>query len=104
MKLLVASNSAVVSAEARNAVTKLLEAKGWSVWHWFLDLWLIDSPEAPDFMKLRDELMAIPGLRHVMIMSTEGPLYRTGWVPTDAVPWIEEHWTPKSGIKALTQS
>ncbi len=94
MRFIVATDSASTTNDIRNAVTAFLEGKGWSVWHWFQDLWLVaNAPESTRLVILRDEIVrAVPGLKTVMIMSTEGIKEHGGLVPSDSVAWIEEHW------------
>jgi hypothetical protein len=93
-RFIVSTDSAVTSASVRNGLTSRLEAKGWSVWHWFQDLWLIDAPENNiNLGELRDELRrTVPGLARIMIMSTEGKKDHAGVVPSESIPWIKEHW------------
>lgn len=97
MRLIIATNSAVTGVSAKNALTAFLEAKGWSVWHWYDDLWLIDTPEHISVLtNLRKEIMkAIPTLSQILIMTTEGPISHSGTVPPDSGEWFEEHWRRK---------
>lgn len=94
MRLIVLTNRASVAE--RNALTAFLEGKGWSVWHWFEDAWLIaDAPEMAGFSRLKQEISAaIPTLREFMIISThdtENQRYSIRASP-DGIPWIKEHW------------
>jgi hypothetical protein len=94
MRLIIVTNSAVTQTAARNALTVFLEAKGWPVWHWFEDLWLIDKvPANIDTKELRLEILrAIPSLLHILILSAEGSINRSGRVPLESVEWFKEHW------------
>ena len=94
MRVIIATNSAVANVAAKNALTAFLEAKGWSVWHWYEDLWLIDNaPAQLNFPKLREEILrAIPTLRQVLILTTEGSINHAGMVPGNSVEWFNEHW------------
>jgi hypothetical protein len=94
VKLIIATNSSVTGVAAKNALTAFLEAKGWSVWHWYSDLWLIDNvPEPVHLGTLRDEILAaIPTLIQILIMTTEGVLNHAGTVPRDSAQWFQEHW------------
>jgi len=52
--------AAGASAVERNTITNYLKAKGWSVWHWFEDTWLVvDQIGDSRPSELRDELRAI---------------------------------------------
>jgi hypothetical protein len=95
MRLIITTDSAVTHVSGRNALTAFLEAKGWAVWHWFQDLWLIDGvPEQIDVVALREEIRAaIPGgLPHFLILSAEGLIIYSGMVPTTSLQWLTEHW------------
>jgi hypothetical protein len=92
-RFLVVTDSGIIDDQSRNAITALLQARGWSVWHWFQDLWLVDSPATVDLAALRDQILRIPGTKRIMIMSTEGAIEPAGFVQKDAIPWIVKHWT-----------
>jgi hypothetical protein len=94
MRLIIVSNSAVTGVPVRNALTAFLEAKGWAVWHWFEDLWLIDdAPNGVNLVALREEIRgAIPTISHFVIMAAEGPADHAGIVPTPSAQWFVEHW------------
>jgi hypothetical protein len=92
-RFIIVTNGAVATNEGRNALTAFLEAKGWAVWHWFQDLWLVDPPGAVDIGSLRDEMMqVIPSLQQIMILSVEGTHQHAGTVPVGSIPWITEHF------------
>ena len=97
MRLIISTNSALVNVAAKNAITAFLEAKRWSVWHWYEDLWLIDNaPDQISVIDLRDEILrAIPTLRQVLIMTTEGRIGHAGTVPHGSSAWFTEHWSRK---------
>jgi hypothetical protein len=93
MRLIIATNSAVSPMSAKNALTAFLEAKGWSVWHWYQDLWLIDSSKEINLPNLRDEIQrTIPSLTQVLVLTTEGPISHAGTVPEGSVGWLQAHW------------
>lgn len=94
MRFILVTNSLHVTDQQRDLITGFLEGKGWSVWHWFKDLWLVD--EAPDdlsFASLREEIQGLfPYSQHLMIMSTEGKKNHAGFVPKESKAWLGEHW------------
>jgi hypothetical protein len=98
VRLIIATNSAAAEVAAKNALTAFLEAKGWAVWHWYQDLWLIDdAPSGVDLSALREEITStIPTLRQVLIMTTEGPINHSGTVPSGSVQWFSEHWNRRT--------
>jgi hypothetical protein len=93
-RLIIVTDSAVIGAATRDAITAFLRGKGWSVWHWFADLWLIDqAPMDVNFGLLREEIIkTIPGIVHLMIMSADGKMDHAGTVPSASIEWIKEHW------------
>jgi hypothetical protein len=94
MRLIIATDSAVSNIASKNALTAFLEAKEWSVWHWYQDLWLIDgAPNGINLPALRVEIFAaIPTLTHILILTTEGTINHAGSVPQNSVTWFDEHW------------
>jgi hypothetical protein len=94
VRLIIATDSAVTDIATKNAITAFLEAKRWSVWHWYEDLWLIDNaPEQINLVALRVEITkAIPTLKHLLILSAEGPMDHAGMVPANGVAWFTESW------------
>ena len=94
MRLIIATNSTASGVAAKNTLTAFLEAKGWAVWHWFEDLWLLDNvPAQTNLMALRDEInRVIPTLGQVLVLSTEGPINHAGTVPAQSAQWFTEHW------------
>ena len=94
MRFIVATDSKDIDDRGRDIITAVLEGKGWSVWHWFKDLWLVDG--APDDLnptELRQEIKdLLPADFHMMLMSTEGRKWHSGRVPSAATTWINEHW------------
>jgi hypothetical protein len=92
MRLVIATNSTTVPA--KNALTAFLEGKGWAVWHWFEDLWLIDNaPNGINLPALRDEIrVLIPAINNLLIIAAEGVANHAGVVPTQSAQWFVEHW------------
>jgi hypothetical protein len=97
MWLIIATNSTVVGVAAKNALTAFLEAKGWSVWHWYEDLWLMDNvPPEINLSALRAEIqVVIPSIKQVLIMSAEGQINHAGMVPSPSAAWFVEHWNTR---------
>lgn len=94
MRFIVVTDSAGIADRERDLITAFLEGKGWAVWHWFKDLWLVDeAPEGTKFSPLRDEIQALfEQPKNIMIMTTEGLRGHAGTVPTKGIQWINDHW------------
>jgi hypothetical protein len=97
MRLIIVTNSAVFSDRERDLLTAFFEGKGWSVWPWFKDLWLIDgADEGTNLQTLRDEALEIlPEKKHIFIATAEGQIKHGAWVPGHSIPWLKEHWRPR---------
>jgi hypothetical protein len=85
-----------VTAEERNIITHHLELKGFQVWHWFEDLWLVVDPaNGSSTSSLREELSGLLGpgnLKHIIIMNIEGNISFSGIGPPDGWPWMLKNW------------
>lgn len=95
-KFIIVTDSAFTTNPIRDAITAFLEAKGWSVWHWFQDLWLVSTDaatEPTDTGSVRQEIQAaIPAAKRIMVMTTEGIRGHSGFVPKDSIPWLKQYW------------
>lgn len=97
-QFIICTEGASVTSEDRDAITRFIEGKGWHLWHWFSDLWLIaDAPDGYDPNRLLEEVLgSLAGPRHVrliLIMAAPPDGVRTaGFVPSDGVPWMLKHW------------
>ncbi|MGI8773203.1 MAG: hypothetical protein ACR2JE_17405 [Acidobacteriaceae bacterium] len=97
-RVLIATNSGAgnlvgPTAAERNEITLHLQRKGWQVWHWFEDLWLVTYPgEEMRLPLLRDELRALLGAKYVLIMSLNDSPFYSGFGPQAAWPWMTENW------------
>ena len=94
MRIIIATNASTSTVASKNALTAFLEAKGWSVWHWYDDLWLIDDvPDEINLIALREEIRkAIPTLPYFMTMAAEGPINHAGMVRKESLEWFKQHW------------
>ena len=94
MRLLIVTNSSQITDKERDLITAYLEGRGWSVWHWFRDLWLIDNVEdGVSKVTLREQIRdLLPSNHHIFISGVEGDLDHAAWVPTTSIPWLKEHW------------
>lgn len=99
-RLIICTDSAAggtlgATATERDAVTKLLTGKGWQVWHWFQDLWLVTVPpgDVTDLLAVREAVKGVmsgPG-RQVVILDGDGNGF-AGQVDTRGVPWMSDNW------------
>lgn len=91
------------TADARDAITNHLLAKGWKVWHWIEDLWLVSG--LPDDMTPRllwEELNAMPSVEKVngLVMRTDPDLTYWGKGKRDSWKWMKEYWGKADLAKA----
>ena len=86
------------TADERNKITFYLEAKGWQVWHWFEDLWLVVTPQgSTTTIALRDEITNLFGAkRFLLVMEIQGPIVYSGYGNGEGWPWMASKWgTPQ---------
>jgi hypothetical protein len=93
-RFILVTNIAADDSRSRNALTAFLNAKGFSVWHWFTDLWLLSNvPINLSASQLRQEIMqAVPSITNFMIFSPDSANDYAGFVPTPSISWLDEHW------------
>ena len=89
------------TADERNRITRHLEAKGWQVWHWFEDLWLIVVPDGSitgqaklQPSELREEILALlkAPLKYILVMEVRGKIDYAGMGDAQGWPWMESNW------------
>jgi hypothetical protein len=92
-KLMVALDGG--NREQRDAITYHLNSKGWQIWHWYGDLWLLANvPDQSTPYALWSELNALPPLKgKSMLVSTveNHPLF-FGVANPQSWPWMNENW------------
>ena len=79
----------------RDVVTDYIRDKGWKVWHWVADLWLLaDVPPEASPGTLWADLTASPSLRSAkgLVMRVDPEL--THWGGNDPASWVwmKENW------------
>ena len=87
----------VGTVEQRNAVTEHFKSKGWQLWHWMEDVWLLAQvpPEITSQM-ITDELTANPIIatkrRLVLLIPGNSALSFWGYSVPDSWKWMKEFW------------
>jgi hypothetical protein len=78
----------------RNKITRLLQSKGWRIWHWFEDVWLVVNPSeerySTDQLQLELRTQFIDD-RYVLILEVTAGEY-SGFGPKKAWPWMRKNW------------
>jgi hypothetical protein len=81
----------------RDPITKLFMSRGWRVWHWYADIWLL--AEMDDWFTPRTVYAclegAIPSIEttSLMVMEMGHDLQYYGRAPSEeAWAWMSEHW------------
>jgi hypothetical protein len=98
MKLFIATNSAGPAASAataveRDRITGYLEGRGWHVWHWFEDIWLVKTDADVDPDKLLDALVeAIGTKRSLFVQVVPDPTNYQIMGSRSSFPWMDTHW------------
>lgn len=83
--------------EQRNAVTALLQGKGWKLWHWMEDLWLLSQvPDNITSKQISEELFKNPligkKVKIVIQVSDNAPKTYWGDCNPDSWKWMAEFW------------
>jgi len=83
------------TAQQNDAITVYMQGKGWHVWHWIGNLWLLTGvPLEVRPRVLYEELLRIPTLHdaRMIVMKVEGEPSYWGNAPADAWTWMTEKW------------
>jgi hypothetical protein len=74
-------------------LTGYLEGKGWPVWHWLEDLWLVvTSDETVTVLQIREEIQeAVSETINVVVLEVANSKL-AGHLPKASVPWLRTHW------------
>lgn len=107
-RFLIVTNSAsssryAATASQRDKITGLLQGKGWHVWHWFEDLWLLATDtEGTKAAEVRDEILeALDGAEiHIFVLEVEHFPSLASKGPSSSIPWIRKHWGRGANISA----
>jgi hypothetical protein len=81
----------------RNAVTEFIRAKGWKVWHWIEDLWLLtDVPPEVSPRTLWDDLIQAPTLKVAkgLVMRLDSEMKYWGGNDPESWEWMKQNWGP----------
>jgi hypothetical protein len=81
--------------DQNNAVTVYANTKGWHVWHWIENVWLLtDVPEELTPRAVWEEVIALPGMLMVkgVVFRVEGlPLF-WGGNSSESWDWMKTYW------------
>jgi hypothetical protein len=103
-KLIVVMESG--TPEQNDVITLHLKGKGWGLWHWFKDLWLLaDVPDDVTPRTLWKELSALPSFdkkNMIVIAANDSPSY-FGYGPKGCWPWLAERWGKPDLIQQTAQ-
>lgn len=98
-RFIICTDSKWVAAEHRNAITHFLEGKGWQLWHWMEDVWLVASTDAlPTADELKVELAGLLELkaRWFLVIRIDGRVDHAIWGYKESFPWLTEYWKDQS--------
>jgi hypothetical protein len=105
-KAIIATDIGDAGDDLREAISRFLIGKGWSVWHRFTDLWLVANiPDETSPYDLWKELDAhLKGQSNILVFCLPvvdlpgRPSDAAGRVPGDAVDWLNRIWDSKPSI------
>jgi hypothetical protein len=92
-RYLVFTDAASTDHVLRNKITKYLEERRFSVWHWLQDVWLLGNvPAALTPFELRRQLTeAVAPLRYIFVVRMQKGNFSAA-VPKEGIPWLIENW------------
>jgi hypothetical protein len=81
----------------RDPITKYLEGRGWRVWHWYADLWLLSEvPEeltAGTVHQAIEQSFPLVIASSLIVLEMGSELRYYGRAPVaEAWPWMKEYW------------
>lgn len=88
--------------EQRNAITSLIQARGWPVWHHFEDIWLVAGvPSDVTSKALYEQFQKISviGDHSLLVLKIEDDttLWHWGRAHKDGWAWMKEFWGNSGG-------
>ncbi len=92
-KLIVALDSG--TSEQQDAITNYIRNRGWRVWHWLADVWLLaDVPASVSPKSLWSDLIAVPALESArgFVMTTGNDATYWGSIDGRCWDWMSEYW------------
>lgn len=92
----------------KDAITNYLRAKGWPIWHWFENLWLLSNvPDNVTAQSLSEEILALiapiapgPLTSHIVIDASDKPSAYFGRGPKEGWEWMLQNWGRPDGAPA----
>jgi hypothetical protein len=83
--------------QLRDQLTEFLTARGWRIWHWYADLWLLSEvPADLAAGKIYQEIeRAIPAIAYaaLLVLEVGGELRYYGRAPAEeAWTWMFQYW------------
>jgi hypothetical protein len=103
--IVITTDSETTSPAERESITQLLRAKGWDVWHWMIDVWLVTGhPEDTKSQGLVKEIQLAAGAPvYVLVFVVPGAADLSAFLPHIAVRWLIEKFRPEEAA-ALKKS
>lgn len=97
-KFIFVINSKFATASQRDSLTSFFEGKGWHVWHWFEDVWLLNSGSeellahdlGPQITKI---IQGKNGYKNgFMLFGFNGAIDMAAYLNETSIPWIDKHF------------
>ena len=80
-------------AEQQDRITAFLQGKGWQVWHWLPDIWLLaEVPNTHSAKSISEALDSLIGTSARIVFSIEGPSEYFGKSSKDSWAWMVQYW------------
>lgn len=80
-------------AEQQDRVTAFLQGKGWQVWHWLPDIWLLaEVPETHSAKSIDKALDSLIEASLRIVFSIDEPSEYFGNSSKDSWAWMNQYW------------
>lgn len=98
-RLAIVTDADSATAAEKDALTSYLTDRGWDVWHWFSDLWLVTGvPHDIDIGTMLDEIRSEVGNIHLFIFRMPASVDAGAYGKLKSLKWLNEKWSGSSEI------
>lgn len=82
-----------LTAEQQDRVTAFVRGKGWQVWHWLPDIWLLaEVPSTYSAKSVSEAFDSLIEASERVVFSIDGPSEYFGKSSTDSWAWMGKYW------------
>jgi hypothetical protein len=103
--LVVVTDSESTTPRDRDGITHLLRAKGWDVWHWMVDVWVVmGHPADTKATRLVEEIRDTIGQVYVIAFVIPPDADVGAFLPITAIPWLINRFRPEEAARKKSET